>query len=120
MNSKILSVSLATIIVLSLVAFPLTIIPVRADPGIIYVPDDYPTIQDAIDAAEDNDTIIVRDGNYRENIEVNKRLTIRSENGSDSTIVHAADSDDHVFEVTADYVTISGFAAKGAINLFNL
>ena len=28
----------------------------------IYVPDDYPTIQDAIKAASDSDTIIVRPG----------------------------------------------------------
>jgi len=46
---------------------------------------------------------------------VNKpHLTIQSENGADSTIVHAANPDDHVFEVTADYVNISGFTMEGA------
>ena len=35
---------------------------------IIYVPDDYKTIQKAIDNASDGDTIIVRDGIYKENI----------------------------------------------------
>ena len=54
---------------------------------VIYVPDDYPTIQAAIDNASDGDTIIVRDGTYTENIDVDKRLTIRSENGSDFTVV---------------------------------
>lgn len=43
----------------------------------IYVPDSYPTIQAAVDAASPGDTIIVRDGTYRENIDVNKRLTIK-------------------------------------------
>jgi len=33
----------------------------------IYVPDDYPTIQAAVDAANPNDTIIVRNGTYVEN-----------------------------------------------------
>ena len=61
------------------------------------------------------DTIIVRDGTYHENVNVNKpHLTIRSENGADKTIVRAANPDDHVFEVTADYVNISGFTVEGA------
>jgi parallel beta-helix repeat protein len=79
----------------------------------IYVPDDYPTIQAAVDAASAGDTIIVRDGTYRENIDVNKRLTIKSENGSGNCIVEAEDRDDSVFEVTAGYVNITGFTVKG-------
>jgi len=73
------------------------------------------SIQTAVDAASPSDTIIVRDGTYTENVDVNKRLTIQSENGSDSTIVLAANSSDHVFEVTTDYVNLSGFTVKGAI-----
>ena len=80
----------------------------------IYVPDDQGTIQDAVDAATTGDTIIVRDGTYTENVNANKRLTIRSENGAASTFVQAANPNDHVFEVTADDVTISGFTVKGA------
>jgi outer membrane lipoprotein SlyB len=53
------------------------------------VPNDYETIQDAIDHADSGDTI-----------------TIRSENGSDYTIVQAADSSDDIFEVIEDYVNI--------------
>ena len=71
-------------------------------------------IQHAIDNATAGNTICVKDGTYTENVDVNKRLTIRSENGSASTIVNAADSTDHVFEVTTDYVNISGFTVKGA------
>ena len=51
---------------------------------------------------------IVRDGTYVENEDVNKRLTIRYEDRSDLTIAHAADPNDHVFEVTADYANIKG------------
>jgi parallel beta-helix repeat protein len=67
-----------------------------------------------VDNATDRDTIIVRSGTYYENVNVDKRLTIRSENGSTNCIVDAADPTDHVFEVTADYVNISGFTVKGA------
>ncbi|MFC1786686.1 nitrous oxide reductase family maturation protein NosD [Halobacteriota archaeon] len=81
---------------------------------VIYVPDDYPTIQAAIDNASTGDTIIVRDGTYTENIDVNKSLTIRSENGSDVTHVQAQSSNDYVFNVTAYFVSLSGFTVTGA------
>ena len=80
----------------------------------IYAPDNYTKIQWAVDNATEGDTIIVRDGTYTENIDVDKsHLTIQSENGSDSTIVQSAGGD-IVFDVTADYVNISGFTVKGA------
>ena len=85
-------------------------------PTTIYVPDDYAKIQWAVDNASDGDTILVRDGVYVENVNVDKSLTIKSENGSANCIVQAANPNDHVFEVTADYVTISGFTVKGAIS----
>ena len=73
------------------------------------------TIQQAVNNATANDIIIVRDGTYNENVDVNvTHLTIISENGSASTVVQAASTNDHVFEVTANYVNVSGFTAKGA------
>ena len=85
------------------------------------------SIQAAVNAASDGDTIIVRDGTYTENVNLDKRLTICSENGVDSTIAQAASSDSPVFDVTEDYVTISGFTVKEArstnipgINLANV
>ena len=75
---------------------------------------DYTTIQAAVDAANPGDTIIVHDGTYTENVLVNKRLTIQSLNGALLTTVQAASASDHVFNVTADHVTISGFTVTGA------
>ncbi|RLC63844.1 MAG: hypothetical protein DRI01_04480 [Chloroflexi bacterium] len=85
------------------------------DRGIVlYVPDEYPTIQAAVDAADPGDIIIVRDETYTENINVNKDyLTIRSENGPEKTIVQAANIGDSVFKILADFVTINGFTIKG-------
>ena len=81
----------------------------------IYVPDDYGRIQWAVDNASAGDTIVVRDGTYVENIDINKpHLTIKSENGSANCVVRAANSKDHVFYVTADNVTIKGFTVTGA------
>ena len=77
----------------------------------------YTSIQDAVNNANDGDTILVYTGTYTENVDVKKRLIIKSDSGNpDDTIVQAADPDDHVFHVTADNVIISGFRVTGANN----
>lgn len=54
----------------------------------IYVPEDYPTIQIAIDAAETADTIIVTSGTYFENISfLGKDITVRSGQGPEFTTI---------------------------------
>jgi len=55
----------------------------------------------------------VRGGTYEENVDVGKRLTLIGD-GADVVTVQAADAGDHVFEVTADWVNVSGFTATGA------
>jgi parallel beta-helix repeat protein len=83
--------------------------------SIIHVPDDFAKIQGAVDNAITGDMIIVSGGTYNENVKVNKRLTIRSDNGPAHTTVIAEKANAHVFEVTADYVSIKGFTVKNAI-----
>ena len=69
-------------------------------------------------AANPGDTIIVHDGTYTENVNVNKELTIKSENGYATTKVHGGVTSDHVFDVQANNVTIGitdqGFSIYGA------
>ena len=48
----------------------------KAQGATIYVPDDCPTIQQAIENASDGDTIIVHDGTYTEQLIINKQLTL--------------------------------------------
>lgn len=106
--------ALKTLLTMALLFFAIVVLVPPVSAADIYVPDDYAKIQWAVDNATAGDTIIVRDGTYNENVDVNKRLTIQSENGSASTTVEAGDSDDHVFYVTTDYVNISGFTVTGA------
>lgn len=73
----------------------------------------YTRIQDAINAANNGDIIEVASGTYNENIIVNKSVNLIGV-GADVTIVEASDPNDHVFNITADYVNISGFTATGA------
>ena len=78
--------------------------------------ENFSTIQAAIADSDtfDGHTITVGDGTYYENVDVFKSLTIRAENGSDSTIVHATNPSDQVFEVRANYVNLTGFTVTGA------
>jgi len=56
-----------------------------------YVPDDFSTIQEAIDAAVDGDVIIVRAAVYREAIDfLGKEITVQSELGPDQTIINGS------------------------------
>ena len=75
-------------------------------------------IQYAIDNATAGETICVKDGAYNENVDVDKRLTIRSENGSANCIVNASVNANHVFDLGANYVNISGFTVQNATNVF--
>jgi len=82
----------------------------------ILVPDDYSTIQAALNAASDGDSIVVRDGIYVEKIMVRKRVTIRSENGPDKCVIAPWPSYDFVVtvvNVSSNGAKIEGFTIKG-------
>ena len=71
-------------------------------------------IQAAVDTATAGETICVKAGSYTENVDIaTAHLTLAGE-GADVVTVTAVESGDHVFEVTANYVNISGFNLTGA------
>ncbi|TAJ44552.1 NosD domain-containing protein [Methanofollis fontis] len=74
---------------------------------------DFTTIQAAVNATFDGDTIVVRDGTYAENIAIDRTLTIRSENGPENTVVTAADPAAAVISITVDHVVLSGLSVMG-------
>ena len=74
---------------------------------------DYTMIQDAINAANDSDSIIVAAGNYHENVNVNRSVYLLGE-GPGITVVNASNSSSHVFNISRDGVVIQGFTIKGA------
>jgi len=80
---------------------------------IIYVPDDFPTIQSAIDNATAGYTIIVRNGTYVENLVVDKPLVIQSEFGYSNCIIHMQDSSGEIIKISSDSVSIIGFNITG-------
>jgi parallel beta-helix repeat protein len=95
------------------IVFALFVCASGAVSAMIYVPDNYTKIHSAVDNATEGSTIVVRDGIYNETVNVDKRLTIRSENGSACCFVDATGKS-YGFVVTVGYVNITGFTVTHA------
>ncbi len=76
----------------------------------LIVPDEYETIQAAIDAAAPGDTVYVRAGTYFEHVVVDKQIVLQGQD-ADSTIIDGGGSGP-VVELSADGVTIQGFTIQ--------
>jgi len=78
------------------------------------IPDDFPTIQAAIDAARPGDTVRIRTGRYGEALIVNKPLTLVGE-GRAETVIQAPDARQDVITTTIESgtVVIQTLAVKG-------
>jgi len=79
----------------------------------------YGLIQDAINAAQDGDTILVAAGTYNEDVTINKSLTLISTNGSASTTINGQSTGwTGAVKITANDVVFggdgSGFTVNGA------
>jgi parallel beta-helix repeat protein len=77
----------------------------------------YSTIQDAIDNAEDGDTIIVHPGTYNECVDVPSGLddlTIQSTGGAGVTTIDGSGGSDNVVYIQGDNITLEGFTITGA------
>ncbi|OGG40717.1 hypothetical protein A3A21_01855 [Candidatus Jorgensenbacteria bacterium RIFCSPLOWO2_01_FULL_45_25b] len=83
----------------------------------------YSTIQSAIDEANEGDTISVASGGeYRENLNIDKPLTLLGDSGDESAgpaegaavIMDNGNCDDRVISIEASNVTVKGFVLDGA------
>ncbi|MHA1289946.1 MAG: right-handed parallel beta-helix repeat-containing protein, partial [Candidatus Thorarchaeota archaeon] len=73
-------------------------------------PNNYTNIQDAIDDANNGDTIFVFNGTYYGNVVVNKRIDLVGEDRN-ATIIDGGENGDVIY-VTADWVNITGFTVQ--------
>ena len=94
-----------------------TPLPVKAEPKTIVVPDDFPTIQKAVNHASAGDTVFVRAGTYFINdsnlINLEKPVSVIGENPYDTIIVQQPTSYYHeTIKADAANITISGFTFK--------
>jgi len=99
----------------TLVGLFVVVVPVAAIPDIRRVPEDYLTIQAAINAAYPGDTIQVASGTYPEHVVVNKSLTLVGA-GSSTTVIDG-DGAGTVVSVKANNVNITGFTIQNGGDL---
>ncbi len=74
----------------------------------LHVPAPYSTIQDAIDAADTGDTILVHPGIYLENILIDEALMVKSTGGAEETIIDG-DGFRYIVRIYHSDVTFEGF-----------
>lgn len=85
---------------------------VDAVDNLIYVPDDYSTIQEAINYANPGDVIFVREGTYFEHVVINKSVSLIGESVY-STIIDGSGVGS-VVRITIGNVNIRGFTIRGS------
>ncbi|NQE05462.1 Cell surface glycoprotein [ANME-1 cluster archaeon GoMg1] len=79
-------------------------------PKKISVPEEYRTIQEAVEAAMPGDEIEVSPGTYTENVIINKPLTINARQGD--SIIQATNTNLSCIFITADSTSISGLTCQ--------
>ncbi len=91
-----------------------------ADAEVIYV-EPGASIQAAVNNSTTRDFVIVKAGDYEENIVINvSGVTVTSEpENPDGVFIRAKDENSSVFQVKADNVTISGFNITGSGEFFS-
>ncbi len=91
----------------------------------IHVPAAQPTIQAGIDAAKDGDTVLVADGIYKGDGNVNidfsgKRITVKSRNGAEATLIDCEENPDtrgFIFQnQESNDSVLDGFTIKNGIH----
>jgi len=112
--------SASMLVLLLFLSFVLVSLPeigmVKAEPKTIVVPDDYSTIQEAIDNAAEGDTVFVKNGIYpvdeNTTIVISKTLSLIGEDPANTMILGAFSmypENDVAIRLAAPNITISGF-----------
>jgi hypothetical protein len=93
-------------------------------PRVIWVPDEYEKIQDAINASEDGDTVRVRAGTYREGVRLfGKNIWLESETGPEVTFIDGTGWNDGIWaadETNFKLTVIRGFKIYGEVTGIHL
>ena len=114
-SGKATSTSLFVLLLISTLAFALNIRLVNANDRI--VPDGYPSIQAAINAAASGDTVLVRAGTYYEQVVLNKTVFLIGEN-MQTTIINGYNAEDKgsVITIEANGVVVENFSIMNSGN----
>jgi len=90
---------------------------ISAYAAILIVPDDYVTIQSAVDAAYEDDIVTVRAGTYYGSVHIfNKNISLKSISGADSTIIDGQnDSNAVTFNLVGSSTVLDGFTLTNGL-----
>lgn len=109
---KIFSVIFSALLLVNMLTLAFNIQTVKTEPATIIVPDDYPTIQEAINNANDGDTVYVKTEIYREHVTISKSISLIGEERN-ATIVDG-NGTGTVILITANNVSIINFTIRNA------
>jgi len=87
---------------------------VKADSEMIVVPDDYSSIQEAVNNAEVGDTVFVKAGTYYEALVIETSIFLVGEDAATTVIDGSSNPVTNVVQVEADNVTVSGFTIRNS------
>lgn len=107
------SAGLVVIVLAFSVLLTVGVQPAESSTRTVVVPDDYQTIQEAIDDANAGDTVWVKSGSYHQNVTIDKQLSLIGEN-SETTIIYGFRNfnvlaPDTTIQINADGVLVSDF-----------
>lgn len=95
----------------ALLAIMSLLVPVLVHAAVLRVPGDFPDVQQAVDSASAGDMVALEKGIYKENIIINKPITLKAAPGS---IIKAADKNSPTVKVTGFGATLEGVTATGS------
>jgi len=86
----------------------------EAEPKTVIVPDDYASIQEAVDNAVDGDVVLVKRGTYNGSVAINKRISMIGEDKTDTIIQGDWSLNGTVVLVEHDDVAVEKLSLKAA------
>lgn len=118
MSKNIPSIIILTTILVGMIFFTFNIQPTNSQSSFIIVPDHYPTIQEAINNANEGDTVYVKNGTYYETVIINKTISLIGEN-PEGVIIDASYIRDVVI-VKTNNVVVSNLTMCNGYSGFNI
>ncbi len=114
---KVLTYTIVILFAVSALISPAPYVSAQSDSHVLNVPAQYATIQSAVDAANNGDTIMVSSGRYYETVTVNKSVSIIGQSTVSTTVYGLVEgydpsSNGSPFYVTASNVLIANFTLK--------
>jgi hypothetical protein len=110
MSKSIVSGIICATLLICVLILTFNIQPVKTESTTIIVPDDYPTIQEAVNNANEGDTVFVKAGTYYENVILNKSISLIGEE-RDTTIVDGGSCANCVY-ISSNDVDLRGFTFR--------